>query len=188
MALVLTSAPAVEPLSLIEAKAQLRVTDAAEDAMISTLIIAARRRVEAAAGLALLAQGWSLYLDRWPGPEIALPLHPVTAVSDIFVYGEDDVGASIDAAHYYVDTGSRPARVVLRGGRIWPLPGRRANGIEVAFTAGFGAAAAAVPEDLRQAALQLVAHWFEHRGDEAALRGTPLGFDAAVAHYRRARL
>ena len=49
------------------------------------------------------------------------------------------------------------------GASVWPVPGRIANGIEVAFTAGFGDAAADVPAPIRQAILLLIAHWYEHR-------------------------
>ena len=189
MALVLTAPPTAEPISLADAKAHLRVTGAAEDGLISTLMIAARKQVELAAGLALITQGWSYYLDRWPGTQtIDLPLAPLRVIDNVFVYGEDDVGASIDAAHYFADSVSHPPRLALRTGRVWPPPGRAANGIEIAFHAGFGAAAANVPEPLRQAVLMLVAHGFEHRGDEAGLRGVPPGFDAAVAPFRRVRL
>ena len=50
-----------------------------------------------------------------------------------------------------------------RGSLAWPTPGRAANGIEIAFVAGYGAAAADVPAPIRQAILLLVAHWHEHR-------------------------
>ena len=71
---ILTTPPLAEPLALADAKAHLRVTSSDEDAMISTLIIAARRHVEQATGLALITQGWSVFLDRWPcTPEIATP-------------------------------------------------------------------------------------------------------------------
>ena len=45
----------------------------------------------------------------------------------------------------------------------WPAPKRIANGIEIAFTAGYGEAVADVPAPIRQAVLLLVAHWYEHR-------------------------
>ncbi len=46
---------------------------------------------------------------------------------------------------------------------MWPMPGRDANGIEIAFVAGFGAQPSAVPEAIRHALLLLVAHWYANR-------------------------
>jgi uncharacterized phiE125 gp8 family phage protein len=187
MSSILTSPPAVEPISLAEAKAHLRVSETAEDGLIGTLIVSARRHVEAATGLGLISQGWSVFLDRFPdGPELALPLWPLIAVGDVKVFGEDDVASIVDPSHYFTDKVARPARLVLRFSRIWPRPGRVANGIEVQVTVGFGAAAADVPAPLREAILKLLAHWFERRGDETG--DVPLGLEALLQPYRSARL
>jgi uncharacterized phiE125 gp8 family phage protein len=162
-----TSPPAIEPVTLAEAKAHLRVTHTDDDAYISTLIKAARVSVEGRTGLGLITQGWSLYLDDWPETqEIRLPLAPILDVLDIKVWSDADVAAVIDPSHYYEDKVSRPARIVLRGSRVWAKPGRVANGIEVLLSVGFGPLASSVPEPLRQAILRVVAHWFAMRGDE----------------------
>lgn len=188
MASVLVTPPAIEPVSLAEAKAHLRITHADEDQLISTLIISARRIVEARAGLVLIEQDWTCYFDDWPDDGmISLPLSPVMTVEDLSVLGEDDVPAVIDPAHYYVDLASRPARLLLRGSRVWARPGRIANGIAIAVTAGFGGAASTVPEPLRQAILMLVAHWHEHRGN-AEPPALPLTLDALIQPYREVRL
>src|SRR5690606_2429764 len=63
MALVMTAAPAAEPITLSEAKAHFRVDTDDEDALISSLIVAARLLIERALGLALMTQGWSYFLD-----------------------------------------------------------------------------------------------------------------------------
>ncbi len=66
MALVLTSGPATEPVTVAEAKAHLRLDSDAEDVLIASLIITSRLHLEAALGLALIAQGWTLHLDQFP--------------------------------------------------------------------------------------------------------------------------
>jgi uncharacterized phiE125 gp8 family phage protein len=186
MPLIQTSPPAEEPVTLAEAKAYLRIGHDDEDALISTLITAARRRAVAETGLAFVSQGWSLYLDGWPETGvIELPIGPLIAVSAVKTYGEDDTPAVIEPAHYYVDAVSRPPRLLLRGSRVWARPGRIGNGIEIAFTAGFGAASA-VPADLRQAVLELVAHFYAHRGDEEA--SIPLTVRDVLAFHRGLRL
>ena len=188
MSPILSSPPLVEPVSLSEARAHLRVTHADDDDYISTLIKTARASVEAETGHCLVAQGWSVFLDDWPHCGIiSLPLSPVMDVIDIRAYGEDDVAAVIDPAHYYTDKASRPPRIVLRGSRNWTRPGRVANGIEILAVVGFGTAAASVPQPLREAVLQLVGFWYATRGDGGASE-RPLGIARLLQPYRRPRL
>ena len=182
---ILTNPPLAEPVTLAEAKAHLRVDNDAEDALLTALIAAARRQVEAMTGLALMEQGWSFFADDWPATgAFALPLHPLIAVEELKVHGEEGDPAAIDPSHYYVDRWARPARLILRE-RNWPKPGRIANGIEIEAALGFGDEPDDVPEDLREAIVRLVAHWHERRGDE---QGRPLGFDTLLAPYRAVRL
>jgi uncharacterized phiE125 gp8 family phage protein len=168
MSLLLTAPPAVEPVVLSEVKAHLRVTHTDDDIYISTLIVSARRRVEAATGLKLITQGWSQFLNCWPdGGMVDLELKPVSAINDVVIFGDTDAPATIDPAHYFLDATSNPARLIFRQGRNPAPPGRRAKGIEIRVIAGFGVAVS-VPQELKQAILVLVADQFAHRGDDAA--------------------
>jgi len=188
MSSILTTPPAVEPVSLTEAKAHLRIGHADEDAMITRLIIAARRHFEAHTGLGLISQGWSYFRDDWPEDGvIELPLSPVIAVTQVKTWSEDDEAATIDPAHYYSDHISHPPRLLLRGSRVWARPGRIGNGIEIILTVGFGAAASDVPAELRQAILDLVAHWHSQRGDVAET-GLPLTVATVIERFREKRL
>jgi uncharacterized phiE125 gp8 family phage protein len=76
-------------------------------------------------------------------------------------------------------------------GVSFPLPGKAAGGIEIAFTAGYGAAASDVPAPIRQALLLLVAHWYEHRdpieiGTDATI--IPAAVSELLQPYRVRRL
>lgn len=189
MPLKLTSPPALEPVSLAEAKAHLRIQHADDDIYISRLITAARKHIEQRFGLACITQSASYYVDHWPAHRtVLLPLHPVTAIVDVIIYGDTDTPATLDPAHYFLDNVSKPSRLVLRLGRPLPQAGRSANGFEVKFTAGFGASPTSVPEDVRQAILFTVAAWFAERGDEAVEPGLPLLAREAIAPYWTARL
>jgi uncharacterized phiE125 gp8 family phage protein len=174
-------------VSLAEAKAHLRVTGAEEDSQIGRLITAARKTVERRTGLALIEQGWSGFADDWPASgTFHLPLWPVIEIAALKVHGEEEVAQEIDTAHYFCDLVSRPARLVLRPWRVWQKPGRIAHGIEIAFTAGFGASAGTVPEDLREAVLKTLAHRYEWRGDEAPREPVTIG--ALLQPWRELRL
>jgi uncharacterized phiE125 gp8 family phage protein len=192
MPLILTSGPAAEPVTLTEAKAHLRVDAAAEDMLIASLIVTSRLHVEAAASLALVTQAWSWFLDAWPrGPALRLPLRPIQSIAAVRLYDENDTPTVLDPATYLLDGAGLPPRLVRQGALLWPRPGRAANGIEIAFTAGYGDTAADVPAPLRQAILLLVAHWYDHRSPlEPGAPATPLPpmISELIAPYRAPRL
>jgi uncharacterized phiE125 gp8 family phage protein len=200
MPLILTSGPAVEPVTLAEAKAHLRVDASAEDTLIASLIVTSRLHVEAAVGLALITQSWSYFRDAWPpGPVLDLPLHPIQSIAAVRLYDESGATTTLDPVTYFLDGAANPPRLVRQGGamgapiwsNVWPRPGRIANGIEVAFAAGYGNAAADVPGPIRQAILLLVAHWYEHRSPlEAGAHAEPVPdmVSELLAPYRSVRL
>lgn len=188
MKTIMTAPPMAEPVSLDEAKLHLRLDSADEDALITRLIAAARRQVETAAGLVMISQEWSVFLDRWPAsPILELPLAPIRAIEEVRTYGEDDESSLLDPAHYYADTLLRRPRLVLRRDRVWPPPGRLANGIEIKVVAGYGGTID-VPEGLRLAILKLVAHWYENRGDEDGAANPPLAIAHLVKPYQELAL
>lgn len=185
---ILVTPPVAEPVTLAEAKAHLRISHGDEDQLITALICSARRVAEARTGLCFMRQVWTYFRDCWPEDGvIALPLSPVLSVEELAVFGEDDEKAVIEPSHYLVDSASRPARVMLRGSRIWQRPGRAVNGIAVTIEAGFGAVGESVPQPLRQAMLMLVAHWYENRGTDAP-PPLPVSIDALLGPYRAVRL
>lgn len=80
--LTLTTPPAVEPVSIDEAKRHLRIDDDVydDDDLVSALIAAARSYVEEVCGRSLLTQTWRLALPGFPG---------ATGVLGVPVYGVD---------------------------------------------------------------------------------------------------
>lgn len=190
MSLVMTSGPASEPVTVAEAKAHARIDGTAEDMLVGSLILTSRLHVEAALGLALITQGWTLLLDRWPADGVVeVPLRPLQTVSAVRVLPATGAAATLAAADYLLDAASTPPRLVRTG--VWPAPGKAARGIEIDFVAGYGAAAANVPAPIRQALLLLVAHWYEHR-DPIEIGSVETALPAALSEllmpYRLKRL
>jgi uncharacterized phiE125 gp8 family phage protein len=199
MTLTLTTPPALEPVTLDEAKAQLRVTYDQEDALIGALITAARQRIEAELGVALIAAGFRETHDAWPleittavpvtdplaalfsGP-IRLLRSPLIAVQAIAVADGTGTFQTVNPLSYAADAGSRPGRIAPYD-VAWPAPGVPTGGVRIDYTAGYGAEESDVPAPLRQAILQLVADGFEHRSD------APLSLvEPWIAPFRRVRL
>lgn len=163
MALVLTSGPASEPVTVAEAKAHLRIDQAQEDVLIASLILTSRLHIEAALGLALIDQRWRLSIDRWPRHGVLeVPIGPLNAVTAIGVRDAAGGVTIMPAARYLVDLSSKPARIAWNA-PLLPKPGVEIGGIEIDLDVGFGADGASVPAPLKHAILMLVAHWYEHR-------------------------
>jgi uncharacterized phiE125 gp8 family phage protein len=190
MTLALISPPAAEPVTLADMKLHLRVTHASEDALISGLIKAAREELEQATGLALIAQGWRLYLDCWPGTQtVLIQKAPVLSLSVVTIYDAAGAPFSPPLSSFVLDRFSRPARVAVPDAIA--SPGKKLNGIEIDFTAGFGATGVEVSDGLKRAIMLLAAHWYEFRGAEAFDRESaawPPSFERFVSRYRRVGL
>ena len=215
MSLILTAAPAVEPVTLAEVKAHMRIDSTAEDAFIQSLIVTSRLHIEAALGLALIDQSWSWTIDTWPADlaialpvysigaiepsrlrsgdaGLALPMRPVRTIDSIKLAAADGARSVLATTRYVLDGTSHPARLLPRS-MLFPVPAVPTQGIEIAFTAGFGATAGDVPAPIRHALLMLVAHWFENRepvetGARAAAIRIPDTVSELLGPYRSIRL
>ena len=191
MSLILTGPPAREPVALADAKLHLRVDDSAEDVLIGSLVTAARTHLEMLLGRAFITQSWSYNLDAWPvAVALSLPIAPVQTITAVRTYDAAGAAQTLAPSAYFLDGAGNPPRLV-RTIAAWPAPGRPANGIEIAFAAGYGSLESQVPAPLRQAILLLVSHWYENRepvaigADPAEL---PLAVAELIAPHRRVRL
>lgn len=173
------AAPQQLPVSLGEARAQLRLDEDAseEDAVLASMLHSAVGHAEAWTGRALITQRFELFLDHLParalggaGADFAvqrkaifLPRPPLQAVIALSVFDVQGVETAIAASAYFIDAAGAPGRLILDGSL---LPGalRAANAIRIEFDAGYGDDPQSVPEDLQQGILQLTAHLFENRG------------------------
>ncbi len=185
---IFVSGPAVEPVSLAEMKAYLRIDedDAAQDDMISGLIKAARLMIEAVSRRILIEQRWRVALDRWPRDgAILLPLSPVIAVDAIRITGASGDVTELPEDAFEADASNDPPRIAVTGA---PEPGRSRNGISIELRAGYGTTPDAVPATLKLAIRILVAHWFENRGDVTGEQILPPEALALVAPFQRVRL
>jgi uncharacterized phiE125 gp8 family phage protein len=159
--------PAVEPVSVSEAKAHLRVDISDDDSYIQNLVSSAREWCEQYLDRTLINTQWTMRLDSFPY-EIELPRPPIatsgttTAVSLTYTLGDDST-ATLSTTAYRVDRNSTPGVVrQLRAG-TWPANLDDYNAVAVTWWAGYGASGTSVPAAIRHAILMLVGHWYESR-------------------------
>tara|TARA_R110002167_G_scaffold34895_2_gene111464 strand:- start:2310 stop:2984 length:675 start_codon:yes stop_codon:yes gene_type:complete len=178
------TAPSVQPVSRIEAREHLRLDDDVDDSQIRSFIKAATDWAENYTGRFFISRTCQMMLDG--ASQIDAPLSegqstghysrpisnyieiaaaPVTVVSSIKYYADDDTQSVWSTSNYYVDTFSDQAKIVLRSGGTYPTDLRAANGLEINFTAGYGETSSSVPEVIRLAILQYITFLYEHRGD-----------------------
>jgi uncharacterized phiE125 gp8 family phage protein len=172
MSRVLVTAVTSEPVSVAEAKAHMRVDASDDDALIGALITAARLEAERITGRAMATQTWDLVLDEFPCANgiIILPLPPAQSITWVKYIDEDGVEQTLSSALYVLDTKSTPARLYPAYDEEWPEVRCQPNAVTIRFVCGYTTAAAAIPAHAKLAINQMVAHWYEHRGE--AITGT----------------
>lgn len=209
MALKLITAPNGEPLGVAEVKDYLRVEHTDDDALIADLIVAARQACENFTRRALITQTWQWIADAFPrkknvtnepwwdgvkdGPItlvdegknfIEIPEPPLQSVTHLKAYHQDASITTVASSKYLVDTASEPGRLVLNIGEIWPVSLRRANGVELQFVCGYGAAGSSVPDGILRGMRVAIAAWYDAR----AAGEVPEPAKAAWRPYRIERL
>ncbi|MBY0562879.1 MAG: head-tail connector protein [Hyphomonadaceae bacterium] len=173
MSIIIVTPPASEPVSLSEAKLFLRIDHNSEDALINTLIGAARDAVEAGCGRALITRRVRESLDIWRRDAVngaVLGLGPVTNVVAVRLLADNGAQSIIDPARYRLEGAYDRPRLVFPPGL--PATLRSAGGIEIEYDAGFDDVAADLPLSLRLATLQIVAALYEARQGERAIPET----------------
>jgi len=195
----LTVAPGIEPVTLDEAKAHIRQSGNADDALLTRIISAARSYVETETGRALITQTFEATFGEWPTvfnsdiesseygsivpsaqrvPAIEIVKLPFGSVSGITAAGE----AWTDFT----------AIKTARGVRIKPTSTIPDGEIVVTFTAGYGSTAALVPSDLSYAILMLVATLYDNPGifalDTSGMKAATLAIPSFAGTLNRYRV
>jgi uncharacterized phiE125 gp8 family phage protein len=180
MRYALVTPPAAEPVTLDEVREYLRVDsdDTSQDVTLAMLITAAWRYAESYTGRSFITQSWRAVADGFPGvcadPVILLRKGPVTAVTGITYVDQNGATQTLDPATYVLDTSDLVQRLAPAYGAQWPAARAQLASVQIAFTAGFGNAAA-VPATVRNWILVRIASAFEHREhEEIAARGAVL--------------
>jgi phage conserved hypothetical protein, phiE125 gp8 family len=181
--LELIDAPAVEPITLAEAKAQMRVEHTDDDTIIERLIDVAisYTDVTGALGKAMITQKWGQWVA--PNPtDVTLILGPVQAVTAVKYYDLDGVLQDDDYNNYDA-FGTATATVIKpKTGFNWPTSQQRSDSIKIEYEIGYGDTAADVPAVVKHALLMLVSYLYENRetAQMDALQEVPYGYHAML--------
>lgn len=165
------SFPAALPLTLTEAKRQLRIeeSETAFDADITALVKAANDWVYATCHVTLITTDYNAIFESFPQcRRFKLPGFPISAIESVDYIKPD---GTLDAAGFQLDSIQVPASIYPEVGEQWPeVQADRIDAITIEYAAGYGTTSAAVPELAKHLLRLLVAHWFKHR--EAVVTGT----------------
>lgn len=185
---IVTVAPIGEPITLADARLQLRLDeeDTDQDAHVAKLIAAARAHIEGSYAIPIIRQTRETHLFSFGGGPVWLGDAHDIEVTLVKYYDATAVLQTLAPADYIVDHISRPAKLWPAPMKAWPSALCRPSGVQITWQGGW-ADAAAVPEDLAHAMKLLIGHWDQNR--EAFVLGVVStevqgGLDALMQPFR----
>lgn len=159
MPVQIITAPAAEPLHLLDALQHIRQDAAVDDAHVLATISAARKAAETKTWRQLIGTRCRQTMDSFPGVgqsgtpwgatytrpgnSIFLDRLPVVLVESIQYLAQDGTTQTVSPATYTVDYSCEPCRITPVFGQIWPIPIPQIGAAWVTFIAGFAAPIAA---------------------------------------------
>ena len=176
MRIVVITEPTFEPVSLPEARRQLRLGELIDDDHVEELIPVARARVEDISSVALASR--TVKATFGDSEELVLPLGAVDAVTSVRYLDADGVEQTAAGSAYRVNTGGTLSVVEWVEGEE-PTLFASSDAVRVTYVVGY-ADAASVPPALKQAVLLVLADLYEMRVPQAA---TLTSVEALVAPW-----
>jgi len=161
--------PSTLPVSVADAKAQLRITHSDHDDLVTDLIWGAVNAFEKRANVCLSAQTWKVFLDKGY-EEIELWKYPITGISSIQYYDDDNAIQTLSTDDYYSNVvagsnGYHPRPSVITVEDI-PSTYEREDAFIITITAGYSE----IDYDVKQALLSWVYRKYEDPNDAVTER------------------
>ena len=182
---LVTGAGATLPIALTDVKLWLKIptTLTADDTLITALVKSAAGYFEKITGRDLINKTYKTYLDRFPcssdiafysGVTNLIPkyndngiklrkskLQSITSIQ----YYIDSVLTTLDASDYYITDLPDYSAIYLVKDKTFPVVDCRKQSVAIVFVAGYGIDDTFVPEDVKQALMQMITYLYENRGD-----------------------
>jgi uncharacterized phiE125 gp8 family phage protein len=160
--------PAIEPLSIEQAKAMARIDHSMNDLVLPIWIKAARESAEHETGSCLITQTRRAELFDWPGDEDLFKVHPVQSVELSYWNGSSWTLVLAGPMAIRTPAGVRVARLLSSA---YPsLPAWSGSRVRVDFVAGWGSTAADVPATALLYIGAMCAYWNTHPQAASELR------------------
>lgn len=181
-----TTQPAIEPVTLEDAKTFARIDGDDEDEMLTGFIKGTRQRTESYLGRALISQTITMVMDWWPGVVIKLPRPPLISITSVSTVDEDDAATVYASSNYYIMIQSTPGQLVLKQGVTHPYnTARDYGGYKIIYLAGYGIGSASVPQTIANAIMMWVTICYE---DRIVSEEPPEGVKALLNIYKVPRM
>lgn len=156
---ILITAPASEPVSSDEAKAQLKLAGVTltsdEESLLTAQIKAAREAAEDYTDSVFVSQTWELWLDEMPAT-ILLRKLPLISVTSVEYYDTDDAIQTFDSSNYKVENLGDYASQVKVNNNFPSLSSNREFPVKLTYIAGHSD----VPEAINSAIKAMVSAMF----------------------------
>lgn len=156
-----TTAPTAEPLTLVEVKQHLRMSDEIGDdnSLLTAQLAAARQDVEDRTNRQLMSASWTLKVDCFPCGKFYLPRAPLASVTSLkYLESAAGVETTWASSNYIVSATREPGEVSLAYGVAFPSIYPVADAVRIVFVAGY-ATAALVPAKAKQAIKLKLSEW-----------------------------
>jgi uncharacterized phiE125 gp8 family phage protein len=170
MGLVLTTPPAAEPVTLAISKNHLRIDSdlSADDALITSLLVAAREEAEAYTGASIVNQTWTATFDGFPcwRDSIRLARGPVRSITSISYVDPSGATQTLSSSLYTLNSRERSDVVGIKAQNYWPATADQEDAVTVVYQSGYGLPSdnpVLIPQGFVAAILLLVGDLYRNR-------------------------
>lgn len=162
--------------------------DGVQDNLLEAQLRAALAAIEARTGKVLLSRAFTWTLSGWRDfGRQALPVAPVTQITEVRLVDRQGVASVIDADRYVLERDGQRPRLVSTGLSLPLVP--VSGSVEIHFVAGYADAWGGLPADLGQAVFLLAAHYYERRvAEPGPAARMPFEVSILIDRYRTVRL
>lgn len=166
---------------------QCEVTDDDRNALIESFILGAVAHVDGdgVLGRAMITQSWAQWVSQSPG-WVRLTVGPFQSLTSVEYYDTDNALQTATLTDFEIRLDGDFVIIKPKEDHVWPPAYLRQDAIKITYVAGYGDAAADVPENVRLAIKLLVGHYFLHREAvaEGNFKALPLAFDSLIGTER----